>query len=99
MRIERAYVRGAHRAFVHKSHSGAYVELYSEEGYQNLRRFLFCRWQVRVELDGLPTYPQAQDEQWPVWQADMRLAIRGLSVVISEQLAAHWCPVQLNNEI
>lgn len=97
--IEHAYVRKAHRAFVYKSHSGRYGEVNSEEGYQNLRRFLFGRWRVRVDLDGLPSYPAAQDPQWPVWQADMRLAIRGLSVVISEQLAAHWCPIQLNDEI
>ena len=97
--IEHAYVRGAHRAFVYKSHSGTYGEVNSEEGYQNLRRFLFGRWQVRVDLDGLPAYPGAHDTQWPVWQSDMRLAIRGLPIVISEQLAAHWCPIQLNDEI
>ena len=97
--IEHAYVRRAHRAFVYKSHSGTYGEVNSEEGYQNLRRFLFGRWQVRVDLGGLPAYPAAQDTQWPVWQADIRLAIRGLSIVISEQLAAHWCPIQLNDEI
>jgi hypothetical protein len=97
--IEHAYVRKAHRAFVYKSHSGTYGEVNSEEGYQNLRRFLFGRWRVRVDLDGLPAYPNGQDEQWPVWQADLRLAIRGLPIVVSEQLAAHWCPIQLNDEI
>jgi hypothetical protein len=60
---------------------------------------LFGRWRVRVYLDGLPAYPTAADGEWPVWQADMRLAIRGLSIVMSEQLAAHWCPIQLNDEI
>jgi hypothetical protein len=29
----------------------------------------------------------------------MRLAIRGISVVMSEQLAAHWCPIQINDEL
>lgn len=38
VRIEHAYVRGAHRAYIHKSHSGPYGEVNSEEGYQNLRR-------------------------------------------------------------
>ena len=55
--IEHAYVRKAHRAFVYKSHSGTYGEVNSEEGYQNLRRFLFGRWGVRVDLEGLPPYP------------------------------------------
>ncbi len=67
--IEHAYVRGAHRAFVYRSHSGAYGEVNSEEGYQNLRRFLFSRWGVRVNLDGLPQPPGPEDQPGPVWQA------------------------------
>ena len=104
VRIEHAYVRGAHRAYVYKSHSGSYGEVNSEEGYQNLRRFLFGRWKAQVFLDGLPEYPANMDqlpesERWRVWQADMRLAVRGLPVVMSEQQAAHWCPIQLNQEL
>jgi pimeloyl-ACP methyl ester carboxylesterase len=95
VRIEHAYVRGAHRAYLYKSHSGSYGEVNSEEGYQNLRRFLFGRWAVNVSLGGLQ--PFAAD--WPVWQADMRLAIRGVSVVMSEQDAAHWCPIQIKEEL
>jgi hypothetical protein len=34
-------VLGASRAFVHRSHSGSYGEVNFEEGYQNLRSFLF----------------------------------------------------------
>jgi hypothetical protein len=99
VRIEHAYVRGANRAYVYKSHSGTYGEVNSEEGYQNLRRFLFGRWKVQVFLDGLPAYPAnmadlPEDQRWPVWQADMRLTVRGLPVVMSEQQAAHWCPIQ-----
>ncbi|TDC62377.1 esterase/lipase family protein [Streptomyces hainanensis] len=95
VRIEHAYVRGAHRAYVYRSHSGTYGEVNSEEGYQNLRRFLFGRWQVRLDLVGLPgTVPDT-----PVWQADTRLTIRGLPIVMTEQSAAHWCPVQLGDEI
>ncbi|MEP7177915.1 MAG: alpha/beta fold hydrolase, partial [Pseudonocardiales bacterium] len=36
VRIENAYVKNAHRAFIYKSHSGSYGEVNSEEGYQNL---------------------------------------------------------------
>ncbi|WP_306213686.1 esterase/lipase family protein [Actinoplanes sp. RD1] len=104
VRIENAYVPGAHRAYVHRSHSGRYGEVNSEEGYQNLRRFLFGRWAVAAILDGLPRYPRDMDrlpagERWPVWQADMRLAVRGVPVIMSEQLAAHWCPIQINEEL
>ena len=104
VRIEHAYVRGANRAYVYKSHSGSYGEVNSEEGYQNLRRFMFARWAVSLTLGGLPAYPKdmaqrSPEDQWPTWQADMSLAIRGVSVVISEQQAAHWCPIQINEEL
>ncbi|HEX2837107.1 MAG TPA: hypothetical protein VHN77_03160 [Phycisphaerales bacterium] len=45
--IKNAAVAGSPRAFVHRSHSGHYGIVNSEEGYQNLRRFLFGN--VRVE--------------------------------------------------
>jgi pimeloyl-ACP methyl ester carboxylesterase len=101
VRIEHAYVRRAHRAFVYKSHSGTYGEVNSEEGYQNLRRFLFGRWNVQVGFVNLTRYPtdEAEAAKWAVWQADMRLAVRGLPVIMSEQQAEHWCPIQLNDEI
>ncbi|MEA2506654.1 MAG: hypothetical protein QOH48_1272 [Actinomycetota bacterium] len=93
--IDNAYIRGANRAFVHRSHSGRYGLVNSEEGYQNLRRFLFGSLRVKVELNGLSLTSQNADE---VWQADVRLSIRGLPIVMHEQLAAHYCPVQLNME-
>ncbi len=101
VQIDNAYVYGAHRAFVHRSHSGAYGEVNSEEGYQNLRRFLFGSRKVAVELCGLklpgPVPGQDKDVK-DVWQGEIRVSIRGLPVVVSEQLAAHYCPVQLNME-
>lgn len=104
VRIENAYVREAHRAYVYKSHSGSYGEVNSEEGYQNLRRFFFGRWVVSVTLEGITSYPADMDqrppeEQWPVWQADMKLAIRGVPVIMSEQQAGHYCPIQINDEL
>ncbi|HSS25477.1 MAG TPA: hypothetical protein VLL82_13990 [Mycobacterium sp.] len=100
VRIEHAYVRKAHRAFVFKSHSGSYGEVNSEEGYQNLRRFLFGRWQVRVDLIGLPSYAEVERaEPAAVWQADLRLSVRGLPIVLSEQKADQYTPIQLNAEL
>jgi len=49
VKIENATVRGAPRAFVYRSHSGPYGIVNSEEGYQNLTRFLFGD----VRIDGL----------------------------------------------
>ncbi|MEY9950966.1 esterase/lipase family protein [Leifsonia sp. EB34] len=97
--IENAYVKGAHRAFVYKSHSGPYGEVNSEEGYQNLSRFLFGHWAVQVELSKLPPASVVAAQPDVAWQADLQLAIRGLSVLITEQKAMHYNPVQLNAEI
>lgn len=47
--IKNAAVHRSPRAFVHRSHSGHYGIVNSEEGYQNLRRFLFGN----VRVDGL----------------------------------------------
>ncbi len=49
VRIDNATVRGTPRAMVHRSHSGHYGIVNSEEGYQNLTRFLFGD----VRVDGL----------------------------------------------
>lgn len=60
VRIENATTRGvgtggkavgSPRAFVHRSHSGHYGIVNSEEGYQNLTRFLFGRLRVDGILD------------------------------------------------
>ncbi len=59
VRISNAYVDGAPRAHVHRSHSGPYGIVNSEEGFQNLTRFLFG--DLRVEgvlwVDDLPLPP------------------------------------------
>lgn len=49
VRIANASVNRSPRAFVHRSHSGHYGVVNSEEGYQNLTRFLFGD----VRLDGI----------------------------------------------
>ncbi|MYR04869.1 hypothetical protein GTV32_00300 [Gordonia sp. SID5947] len=99
VRIENAYVRKAHRAFVYRSHSGRYGEVNSEEGYQNLRRFLFGRWTVKVGLEGLTSPQDVPGDDQVTWQADLRLAIRGLPIVLSEQRADQYCPIQLDDEL
>lgn len=51
VRIANATVQGAPRAFVHRSHSGPYGIVNSEEGYQNLVRFLFGDVRIDAVLD------------------------------------------------
>ncbi|HEY3895813.1 MAG TPA: hypothetical protein VGL88_10650 [Pseudonocardiaceae bacterium] len=92
--IRNAYVQGPARAYVHRSHSGRYGLVNSEEVYQNLKRFLFGA--LRVEL-GLRHIEFEQDDN-QIWQADVRLAIRGLPILLHEQTAEHHCPVDLNAE-
>lgn len=59
VRIDNAAVQGAPRAHVHRSHGGAYGIVNSEEGYQNLTRFLFGNVRVHgvLEVDALPLPP------------------------------------------
>ena len=42
VQIENALVTGANHAFVHRSHSGRFGIVISEDGYQNLVRFLLA---------------------------------------------------------
>lgn len=51
VQIKNAYVQKSPRAYVHRSHSGHYGIVNSEEGYQNLQRFLFGRVRVDGFLD------------------------------------------------
>jgi len=48
--MRNAYVEHSPRAFAHRSHSGHYGIVNSEEGYQNLRRFLFGNVRVDAKL-------------------------------------------------
>lgn len=59
VRINNAVVSGAPRAFVHRSHSGPFGIVNSEEGYQNLARFLFGDLRVDglLEVEHLPLPP------------------------------------------
>lgn len=93
VQIDNAAVRGAPLAVVHRSHSGRYGIVNSEEGYQNLQRFLFGDLKIQVELVGFTVGRDASSEV--EFQLDVGLAIRGLPVLVHEQSAAHHCPVQI----
>ncbi|GHE20183.1 lipase family alpha/beta hydrolase [Halomonas urumqiensis] len=59
VKIENAYVQGGPRVYCHLSHSGHFGMVNSEEGYQNLTRFLFGNTRVtgKLVLDELPMPP------------------------------------------
>lgn len=62
VKIENAVVQRAPRAFAYRSHSGHHGVVNSEEGYQNLVRFLFgdVRADGRLEVAALPLPPSVQ---------------------------------------
>ena len=62
--IKNARVQGAPLAHVHRSHSGVYGIVNSEEGYQNLTRFLFGDAQIKgvLQVDDLPLPPSVRKE-------------------------------------
>jgi hypothetical protein len=93
VQVDNAYVEGAPRSLVHRSHSGRYGIVNSEEGYQNLRRFLFGDLAVTARLVGLRLPGNDTDDT--SWQLETALSIRGLPVVLHQQTAAHLCPVQI----
>ncbi len=62
VKIEHASVQQTPRAFVYRTHSGPYGIVNSEEGYQNLVRFLFGDMKVEGKLlvEALPLPPSVQ---------------------------------------
>lgn len=84
----------ANHAYVHRSHSGRYGIVNSEEGYQNLVRFLFGDVKVTADLVDLQL-PRADEL---TWQAETQVAVRGLPVLMHEQTAAHHCPVLIEED-
>ncbi|REL37961.1 hypothetical protein DYD21_04920 [Rhodohalobacter sp. SW132] len=63
--ISNASVQGAPRTYTHHSHSGHYGMVNSEEGYQNLVRFLFGDMMVKAVLyaDHLPLPPLCEESE------------------------------------
>ncbi|MBN3962569.1 alpha/beta hydrolase [Nostoc sp. NMS8] len=89
VQIDKAHITGSHRAYVHRSHGGRYGILNSEEGYQNLQRFLFGDIQVKLSLSNI----ELKDEENNFYQLETRIALRGLPIPIYEQAIAHYCPI------
>jgi hypothetical protein len=94
VQIENAYVHGAHRAYIHRSHSGRYGMVNSEEAYQNLRRFLFADVKVKALLTNFkPDYSENRDPDTPdvSYFLETQVAIRGLPILMHERTLRHYC--------
>jgi hypothetical protein len=92
VQVDNAVVVGAPHALVHRSHSGRFGMVNSEEGYQNLERFLLGDLEVVADAVDLAVPPRRDT----VWQLETSLAVRGLPALLHEQSTAHLCPVQLD---
>jgi hypothetical protein len=84
--IENAYVKGSGRAYVHRAHSGPFGLVNSEEGYQNLIRFLFG--DIRYEISLCPiivtrNLPGVQEgDELEYLEINVDMVIRGLATYI-----------------
>lgn len=90
VQMEQAYVRGSSRAFVYRSHSGPFGIVNSEEGYQNLQRFLFGETSVQIRLEGLRLKgPLRDDENLRFLLIETTVVIRGEEIVMTDQREEH----------
>ncbi len=87
--IENAYVQGAPRAFVHRSHSGPFGIVNSESGYQNLSRFLFGDYRYELKLAPVAARRQlpglAKSDTLDYLLVETSVVIRGLAVEVQQR--------------
>jgi len=105
--MRNASVDGTPRAVAHRTHSGDYGIVNSEEGYQNLRRFLFGDIQVDVLLlvDEI-TLPKAIEDEVGGNRSRVRAAynievcgtLRGLNVYLNERRVAQQSAIRRTYE-
>ena len=91
VQIRNATVRGAPRAFVHRSHSGHYGLVNSESGYQNLSRFLFGDTRVLVELADVEIALPSAVKRAATGKAEV-----GVAYHIDTVFSVRGLPVELN---
>lgn len=102
--IRNASVTKTPRAYVHRAHSGHYGIVNSEEGYQNLRRFLFgdVRVDISLQIDDitLPAFVQKKKDEGHTirasYHAESVVRVRGarwdLHRRTTTEASAHFIP-------
>jgi pimeloyl-ACP methyl ester carboxylesterase len=96
-----AFVRDSPRAYIHRSHSGRYGMVNSEEGYQNLQRFLFGDVRVQTTLiDFDLNFDRSLEgaEETTTYLFELQVAIRGLIILLHERSLAHLNAISVNEE-
>jgi hypothetical protein len=97
VRIENAYIDGGPRAYVHRSHSGHYGIVNSEEGYQNLTRFLFgdIFTSAKLKVNNLPLTKELEKAKKSdkkirgSYFFEVSVAPRGSNYYLDQRLTAH----------
>jgi hypothetical protein len=81
-----AFIKNSNRAYIHRAHSGPFGLVNSEEGYQNLQRFLFGDTAVKVSLTGLAINRAALKLPPRVTLGSLlletKVSIRGLPIIV-----------------
>jgi hypothetical protein len=96
VQIESAYVKEAPRAYIHRSHSGRYGMVNSEEGYQNLQRFLFGDVTIKAVLcDFGLKFDTPQDTQ-VTYLFETQVAVRGMPILMHERTLRNYSAESLN---
>lgn len=95
VKINHAYVKGSSRAFVYRAHSGPLGIVNSEEGYQNLHRFLFGDISVEILLDKVVLKDRYRDDDSLRFiLIEPRVAIRGQTILMTDQKEAEGSAVK-----
>ncbi|MDN5940975.1 MAG: hypothetical protein L0H94_03740 [Nitrospira sp.] len=85
--IESAYIQNSARAYVHRAHSGPFGLVNSEEGYQNLVRFLFGDIRFEVSLESITVERDLPNlnrgEAIEFLEINVDVAIRGLPTYLN----------------
>ncbi len=94
VQVDHAYVKGSSRAFVYRGHSGPLGIVNSEEGYQNLQRFLFGDTSVEIRLENLRLEGRYRDDDALRYlMIETTVVIRGEETVMTDQREEHGSPL------
>ena len=98
VQIKNAYVYGGPSAFVHRSHSGQYGIVNSEEGYQNLQRFLFGDTRATLYMEDVRTKLPATDGITASYYIEVEVSIRGIPVKVHRRTVDTESAIMLSKE-
>lgn len=99
VQIGNAYVKHSSRAFAYRAHSGPYGIVNSEEGYQNLHRFLFGDTSIQFDLANIrvaDNYPNRDTLKYLLLETEVCIA--GDDVLVTEQCEEHGSTIKTTPE-